>query len=204
MERLTDINSLSLCSQFLVLLLTLTLWGCCSVLVPDLFRGDPWRENRPRSELERWISSHYPERMQKDITTSKNWMVDEFLAAGISKKLGIIGFCIGGGRVIEVLAEDRAAHFGVGVSFYGTRIDPSLGPAVKVPVLLISGDKDPLCQVSLLEELHQGIEGSRMAIFEGRGHGFAHQPRSPEEDKDAEQAFLVMRNWLHDGLLVDK
>lgn len=131
-------------------------------------------------------------------------MVDEFLAAGISKKLGIIGFCIGGGRVIEVLAEDRAAHFGVGVSFYGTRIDPSLGPAVKVPVLLISGDKDPLCQVSLLEELHQGIEGSRMAIFEGRGHGFAHQPRSPEEDKDAEQAFLVMRNWLHDGLLVDK
>lgn len=174
------------------------------MLVPDLFRGDPWREDRPRSTLEQWISNHYPERMEKDIETSKNWMVDEFLAVGISKKLGIIGFCIGGGQVIKVLAEDRGVHFGVGVSFYGTRIDPSLGPNIKVPVLLISGDEDPLCQVSLMEDLHRGIEDSSMVLFEGRGHGFAHRPQSPEEDKDAEQAFLVTRNWIHDALVVNK
>ncbi|XP_031390599.1 carboxymethylenebutenolidase homolog [Punica granatum] len=175
-----------------------------NVLVPDLFRGDPWRKDRPSSTFEQWISSHYPERMAKDIAISEKWMVDEYLAAGISKKLGIIGFCFGGGRVIEVLAKDQGAHFGVGVSFYGTRIDPSLGPKIKAPVLFISGDEDPLCQVSVLEDLHKGIEGSKVVIFKGRGHGFAHRPQSPEEDKDAEQAFLIMRNWLCDELVVNK
>ncbi|KAK4741042.1 hypothetical protein SAY87_024630 [Trapa incisa] len=174
-----------------------------NVLVPDLFRGDPWREDRPNSDFNRWISSHYPERMQNDITTSRDWMVDELSSAGISKKLGIIGFCLGGGRVVEALAQDQGAHFGVGVSFYGTKIDPSLGPSINVPLLSISGDEDPLCQVSHLEDLHKGMKDSEMVIFEGRGHGFAHRPQSPEEDRDAEQAFLFMRNWLHDRLLVD-
>ncbi|KAF2297319.1 hypothetical protein GH714_021341 [Hevea brasiliensis] len=44
------------------------------------------------------------------------------------------------------------------------------------------------------------VSGSRVVVFQGRGHGFAHRPNSPEEDRDAEQAFVLMRNWLYDGL----
>ncbi|PON79381.1 Dienelactone hydrolase [Parasponia andersonii] len=176
-----------------------------NVLVPDLFRGDPWAKHRPKAMFEEWITKQEPERVANDIAMSTNWMVNEFVAAGISKKLGLIGFCFGGGKVIEVLARDQGAYFGVGVSFYGTRIDPSLASNVKAPVLFISGDNDPLCSVSLLENVEKRISrGSRVVVFEGRGHGFAHRPESPEEDADAEQAFIMTRNWLHDGLVATK
>ncbi|GMP38428.1 hypothetical protein CsSME_00009676 [Camellia sinensis var. sinensis] len=91
-----------------------------------------------------------PGRIAKDITTSKKWMMDEFAAVGISKKLGIIRFCFGGGRLIDALAQDGGACFGIGVSFYGTRIDPSVVANIKVPVLFTVGDNDPSCPVSAL------------------------------------------------------
>ncbi|CAL5415566.1 unnamed protein product [Camellia sinensis] len=73
------------------------------------------------------------------------WMMDEFVAAGISKKLGIIGFCFGGGQLIDALTQDGGACFGIGGSFYATRIDPSVVANIKVPVLFIVGDNDPSC-----------------------------------------------------------
>ncbi|KAK9270661.1 hypothetical protein L1049_026243 [Liquidambar formosana] len=154
--------------------------------------------------FEQWLARQDSQRVAKDIASSTKWMVDEFIAAGISKKLGIIGFCFGGGRVIEVLARDQGACFGVGMSFYGTRMDPAIAANVKVPVLFISGDNDPLCPVTVLKDIEKSIgRGSRAVIFEGRGHGFAHRPESPEEDGYAEQAFMVMRDWLYDNLVVD-
>ncbi|KAG6738772.1 hypothetical protein POTOM_058394 [Populus tomentosa] len=172
------------------------------VLIPDLFRGDPWTKDQPMTLLEQWITKQEPQRVAKDIDTSAKWMVDEFLAAGISKKLGIIGFCFGGGRVIDALSRDQGAMFGAGVSFYGTRMNPSLASSIKIPVLFISGDNDPLCTVSFLKDFEKSIgQGSKVVIFEGRGHGFAHRPNSPEEDKDADEAFTMIRKWLHDGLV---
>lgn len=169
-----------------------------------MFRGDSWGKERPRTLQEQWLAKQDSQRVTKDISSATKWMVDEFKAAGISKKLGIIGFCYGGGRVIDVLADDdQGSCFGIGVSFYGTRIDQAIAENVKVPVLFISGDDDPLCPVTLLKDVESRIgRGSRTVIFEGRGHGFAHRPGTPEEDADAEQVFSIMRNWLHDGLVV--
>lgn len=174
-----------------------------NVLVPDLFRGDPWSKERPQELFEEWYESQFSERVAQDIFTSANWMVNEFLAAGISKKLGIIGFCFGGGQVINILSQDKGAIFGTGVSFYGTRINVSVAPNVSVPVLLISGDNDPLCPIDELRVVEKEIKKSKMIVFEGRGHGFVHRPESLEEDEDAEEAFGIMRNWLHDGLHID-
>uniref|UniRef100_A0A7C9E6W9 Carboxymethylenebutenolidase homolog n=1 Tax=Opuntia streptacantha TaxID=393608 RepID=A0A7C9E6W9_OPUST len=129
-------------------------------------------------------------------------MEDEFTAAEIPRKLGIIGFCYGGGRVVEVLARDQNSTFGAGVSFYGTSTDMTAAQNVKVPVLFITGDNDPLCPVDTLAELEKTIgKGSRVVVFNGRGHGFVHRPESPEEDADAEEAFMIMRTWLYDHLL---
>ncbi|KAG4111780.1 hypothetical protein ERO13_D13G122800v2 [Gossypium hirsutum] len=175
-----------------------------NVLVPDLFRGDPWEKGRPKPMFEQWLASQDPQRVANDIATSTKWMVDEFRAAGISKKLGIIGFCFGGGRVIDVLAADQGACFSTAVSFYGTRMDLAAASKIKVPVLFISGDDDLLCPIGVLSKFEKIIgNGSRVVIFKGRGHAFAHRPGSTEEDADAEQAFTLMRNWLHDGLLVN-
>lgn len=140
--------------------------------------------------------------MARAIFASAKWIKSEFAAAGISNKLGIIGFCYGGGRVVDILAQDQDAYFGSGVSFYGTRINSSVASKIKVPLLLITGDDDALCPIPTLEDCTKRNEESKLVVFRGRGHGFAHRPETPEDDADAEEAFLIMRNWLHDGLLV--
>ncbi|KAK9267072.1 hypothetical protein L1049_012625 [Liquidambar formosana] len=104
-------------------------------------------------------------------------LVDEFISCRNLKEVWyhwvLLWRC---GRVIEVLARDEGACFGVGMSFYGTRMDPAIAANVKVPVLFISGDNDPLCPVSVLKDIEKSIgRGSRAVIFEGRGHGFAHE-----------------------------
>ncbi|KAL9234605.1 hypothetical protein vseg_009459 [Gypsophila vaccaria] len=173
-----------------------------NVLVPDLFRGGPWSRERPEAMFEQWLAKQDPDRVAKDIAASTKWMVDEFEAAGLSKKLGIIGFCYGGARLLEVLAGDEKSIFGTGVSYYGSRMDPSAARNVKVSVLLITGSNDPLCPVNVINEVNNAIANeSKVVIFEGRGHGFVHRPQTPEEDDDAEEAFTIMRNWLSDQLI---
>ncbi|XP_054814704.1 uncharacterized protein LOC129315173 [Prosopis cineraria] len=174
-----------------------------NVLVPDLFRGNPWSRDRPEAMFEEWIAIQSHERIIKDIWRWTKWMADEFMAAGIPKILGIVGFCFGGSRVLEVLAQDNGACFGAGVSFYGTRMQSLDVSDVKVPVLFILGDNDPLCTVSDVQNIDKKIHGgSKVVIFQGRGHGFAHRPGSPEEDADAEKAFMIMREWLYDNLVM--
>lgn len=190
--------------EFTDTILCLLLSTFSSVLVPDLFRGDPWAKEKPMTSFEEWRTKQNQQRVLEDIFTSAKWMVNEFLAAGISKKLGIIGFCFGGGKLIDILAEDKGACFGTGVSFYGTRINNSLAANVSVPVLFIAGDNDPLCPVDVLKDMEKEIKGSKVIVYKGRGHSFAHRPQSPEEDEDAEEAFVIMRNWLHDGLVVEE
>lgn len=167
-----------------------------NILVPDLFRGNPWTKNQP-NVFEQWIARQNPERIAKDITRWTQWLVEEFMAAGISKKLGVIGFCFGGGQVLKVLAQDQGACFGTGISFYGTRMDPLAASDIKAPVLFILGDNDPLCMVSEIENIQKKIDkGSKVVIFPGRGHGFAHRPGS-EEDVDAEQAYVIKIGRAH-------
>lgn len=176
-----------------------------NVLVPDLFRGNPWVSDRNRSEFDKWVSLHPAERIAKDISTSTNWMIDEFLVVGLSKKLGIIGFCFGGGQLIATLARDQGTNFSTGVCFYGTHMDLSVMNNIRVPILFICGDSDPLCPVEVVQDSEKRIgRGSRVVVFKGQDHAFVHRPGSPEADKDAEEAFMIMRNWLHGGLVIGK
>ncbi|CAL5334902.1 unnamed protein product [Camellia sinensis] len=50
--------------------------GCLShqevgVLVPDLFRGNPWAKDRPKTLFEEWLAQQTPERIAKVITSKK-------------------------------------------------------------------------------------------------------------------------------------
>jgi pimeloyl-ACP methyl ester carboxylesterase len=44
-------------------------------------------------------------------------------------------------------------------------------PSIKVPTLILWGTNDQTNDISMGHELHEGIKGSKMVIFEGAGHG---------------------------------
>ncbi|KAG8085665.1 hypothetical protein GUJ93_ZPchr0010g9059 [Zizania palustris] len=174
-----------------------------NVLVPDLFRGNPWKRSLPSETdgFETWLAEQAPEKVSSDIDACTKWLVDEFTAAGVSRKLGVIGFCYGGGRLVETLARDGGVSFSAGVCFYGSRMDASLGPRLAAPVLFVCGDGDPLCPVETVRELEAGSSNAKAVVYAGRGHAFAHRPQSLDDDGDAEDAFALMRSWLHEHLL---
>jgi carboxymethylenebutenolidase len=180
----------------------LILHRTCSVLVPDLFRGNPWRKSHSMDGFQQWLAGHSPARVSGDIDACTRWLLDELAAVGESRKLGVVGFCYGGGRVVEALARDAEnGAFSAGVCFYGSRMDASLGDRIAAPVLLVCGDGDALCPVETVRELERRARGARAAVYAGRGHAFAHRPQSVDEDADAEDAFNAMRAWLNDHLL---
>ena len=106
-----------------------------TVFYPDLFRGQPWDEKvfggstGSSPEYEGWRSLHPPERVMQDISCAS-----EFLRAKIAAearhgkdsgiKIGICGFCFGGGRMIEALGrDDIGMNAFSAVAFYPTRVD---------------------------------------------------------------------------------
>ncbi|XP_078434445.1 alpha/beta-Hydrolases superfamily protein [Wolffia australiana] len=174
-----------------------------NVLVPDLFRGNPWKVGWPREDFGPWSAAHLQDRVSSDIARSAQWLEDEFIAAGICKKLGIIGFSFGADRLIETLAEDTTGRFGTGVCFYGSQRGLGLTQKIRVPLLFICGDADPLCPVSVVRDMEAAVAGAKAVVYHGRGQGFAHRPASQDEDDDAEEAFTITRAWLHEFLSVD-
>lgn len=152
------------------------------------------------NEFEDWRAKHPPERVEIDINTAADWLMEEIAAAGVTKKLGLLGFCFGGGRVLEVLARDSRQQYATAVSFYPTRLKDALATQITVPILFISGDRDELCAPDKLHNLAGQIKGSEARVYPGRGHAFAHCPM-PEDDEDAEDAFVAMKSWFHEKLV---
>ncbi|KAH7424888.1 hypothetical protein KP509_11G030100 [Ceratopteris richardii] len=171
-----------------------------NVLVPDLCQGIPWSKDRPKSEYEDWRAGHPSERVEKAISTAARWLKEEIATAGTPKKLGLLGFCFGGGRVLEVLARDTEQLFATAVSFYPTRFEEAVAETIYVPILLIAGEKDDLCPSEKVQSVARQIKGSKAHIYPDRGHAFAHHPSS-DDDEDAEKAFAAMKAWFYEKLV---
>lgn len=175
-----------------------------SVLIPDLFRKQPLEQSVPKDEYESWRKLHPDERVASDIEVAKNHLLQNVVqdkAPPGQGKVALLGFCFGGGRLVETLARDSAREFTTAVMFYGTRFDVSQASEIGVPILIVAGDSDDLCTVETVETLQQKVEGSKLLVYPGRGHAFAHHPHTVDDDEAAELAFTEMKKWLHAHLL---
>lgn len=113
--------------------------------------------------------------------------IAELHAQGAKGKLGIVGFCMGG-QLALYTACAVPDEIGACVDFYG--IHPKVKPsfeALKAPVLLIFGEKDPSVTPANGKEMARAMEahGKKVEakVFEG-GHAFFNDTR-PEAYNEA-------------------
>lgn len=123
------------------------------VLAPDLFRGAPWDEatyggDTRSAQYEEWRRKHYvPARVLADIADAARFAREQ----GRDGRLAVVGFCFGGGRMLEAMAGggDLGGKVAAAAAFYPTRVDNVSAvrrglSAANVPLLIIQGDKDDI------------------------------------------------------------
>jgi dienelactone hydrolase len=133
------------------------------LLAPDLFRGVPWDEHTfggdtQSPQYEAWRRENYvPERVLADIEDGAR-----YLAASSESRnaLGVVGFCFGGGRLLEAIsgACDLGGAVSAAVAFYPTRLTDAQSvraglETADIPTLIIQGNLDQISPPALAAEV---------------------------------------------------
>lgn len=170
------------------------------VLVPDLFRGDPWSPARPAEEYEAWRAGHADERVAADVRAAAAVMRAEL---GV-RHLGALGFCFGGGRLMdELAARGDGVDPATAVVFYPTRFDARrAGERATCSLMAVFAEKDKLVPLTVVEELQEGLEKNDvmeecdLMMFDGAGHAFAHHPKTEQDEDDCEILKFQTTEWF--------
>jgi carboxymethylenebutenolidase len=107
-----------------------------------------------------------------------------------SGKVGITGFCFGGGVVMRLAVE--RADLGAGVAFYGRHPAGSEAASIEAPLMIHHGELDERVNASW-PEFRDGLDKTGKTyerfVYAGANHGF-HNDTTPRFDKEsADQAW---------------
>ncbi len=117
------------------------------------------------------------------------------------KKIAVLGFCMGGGLALYVLARSRL--FAAGVIYYQSLFpDPEELRGIKAPLQCHYGTKDSnttQAEIEMFREaLTQHHKKYEIHLYEGAGHAFLNNPQGKNEAnrKAAEESFARSCKWL--------
>jgi carboxymethylenebutenolidase len=115
----------------------------------------------------------------------------------VNGKVGVVGFCMGGGLVLQTAANSDAP--GAAVVFYGQPLSPADAEKVSAPVLSFLGTADSI-PVSSLEAMHAafdeaGIENA-YHIYDGAQHAFFNDTRASYDAEAAADAWTRALEWF--------
>jgi carboxymethylenebutenolidase len=120
------------------------------------------------------------------------------------KKVGLVGWCMGG-----ALSLSTAAHNGVigaAVCFYGRPLEASDTAKLNVPILGLFGELDGGIPVSMVQDFEKELEINKVPhdihIYSGAQHAFFNDTR-PEafHAEAAEDAWKRSTNWFRSNLI---
>lgn len=165
-------------------------------LAPDLYHGAQAAEPDEARKLAMDLDQ---ERALREILGAAAYL--QALEQVAPKKIGVIGFCMGGRLALATAAADDQGLLGAVAIFYGAPRDPGLAGQIQIPLLGLYGSEDhgiPVESVrSFQAELEQhGVE-HHIQIYEGAPHAFFNDTRphiyQPEAAADAWTRTL---NWF--------
>jgi len=149
-------------------------------IAPDLYRGQVATEPELAHELMRGLPD---ERAIRDIRAASAWV--RSAAGGGAKKVGVIGFCMGGR--LSLLASLDKGPFDATVICYGSpETNPARLKTLRGPVLGIFGGADRGLGAEQTEALTAGLKkaGKKgdVITYPGAQHGFLNDSRPAQYD----------------------
>jgi carboxymethylenebutenolidase len=165
-------------------------------LAPDLYHGAVATEPDEARKLAMELST--PEAV-KEIQQAIAFLQTQAYVS--IAKAGIVGFCMGGGLVLQTaLAEDDLA---AGVVFYGSPLSQSEAGQVKAPILTFLGTEDRI-PIDGVEAMHAGFAEAQIEnefqIYEGAQHAFFNDTRASYDAEAAADAWPRTLAWFRDHL----
>lgn len=131
-----------------------------------------------------------------DVRAALGWLAEqEFVDAD---RLGVLGFCYGGGIAWRTLTEEP--RVAAGVPFYGPIPDLDAVPGIDAPVLGVYGEGDQRI-TSMLPAIREAMtehgKTFEAVVLEGAGHAF-HNDTNPDryQPDAARQAWQAALDWL--------
>jgi carboxymethylenebutenolidase len=131
------------------------------------------------------------------------------LDAVAPKRIGVVGWCMGGGLALSAAAHDGdtgAGDVGAAVVFYGRPLDPGDTAKIQAPVLGLYGAKDQGIPVEAVRAFEQELRANQtpheIHVYPGAGHAFFNDTRphiyQPEAAQDAWEKTLA---WFRKHLV---
>ena len=168
-------------------------------LAPDLFHG---KTTRSPDEAGKMMMALRIDEAEKELEGAVNYLLKH--DAVTSKKIGVVGFCMGG--ALSLYTATRNPNVGAAVVFYGghPNVKPDL-PNLHAPVLGLYAEKDGFVKPQLVRELESKLKALgktiEVVIYPGTDHAFFNDSR-PEvyNEKAAADAWQRTVDFLHKHL----
>lgn len=164
-------------------------------LAPDLYRGvvaaEPDEARKLAMELDR-------EKAIVDIQGAVDYLLAQDFVA--PKKVGVVGFCMGGGLALWMASAGR--NVGASVVFYGGRgwLDDESAQQIQCPVLGLYGELDaglPLDMVRANEQkLKEHGKIAEFVIYPQAPHAFFNDTRPAYRPDAADNAWERATDWF--------
>jgi len=170
------------------------------VAVPDLYHGKVATEPNDAMRMIMMLRSNV-DRAAQEVIGALNTV--KAMPNVEPKKLGLIGFCVGGFMTYTVAS--RYPDLAAAVPFYGGGYDPTPEEVAKVnaPVLAIYGSQDsgiPMEQVEKVERLYkQAGKDITVKVYDA-GHAFLNPEHGTGNEQAAADAWPLAVNFLKEKL----
>jgi carboxymethylenebutenolidase len=149
-------------------------------IAPDLYRGQVAGDAQHAHELLRGLPD---ERARRDIRAAAAHVRSK--AGGEAKRVGVIGFCMGG-RLALLAALDKGPFDAVVVAYGSPETNPARLKTLRAPVLGIFGGADRGIgrdQTAALEAgLRRAGRKGEVIVYPGAQHGFLNDARPQQHD----------------------
>lgn len=170
------------------------------VAVPDLYHGKIATEPDDAQKMVMMMRSNVDIAV-KEIVGALNTI--KAMPNVEPKKLGLMGFCVGG--FLAWTVASRYPDLGAVVTFYGAGYNPTPEEVEKVnaPILAIYGSKDqsvPMPQIEKIEQMYKAAGKNLTVKIYNAGHAFINPHHGMGDEKAAAEAWPLAVNFLKEQL----